>query len=126
MVEEVIKNARLSANGRRLFTSDQKVYIVEAWEASGLSAPEFCRRYGLITTILYTWRRNSKRGAVMGVQNDGNLHSKTEMDALKKENEQLKLALAEAELDKRILKKRSRWTNKKRESRISFQGVWSE
>ena len=106
MVEEVIKNARLSANGRRLFTSDQKVYLVEAWEASGMSAPEFCRRYGLITTILYTWRKNSKRGAVMGIQNDGNLHSKIEVDALKKENEQLKLALAEAELDKRILKKK--------------------
>jgi|SaaInlV_125m_DNA_1040241.scaffolds.fasta_scaffold49328_1 transposase-like protein len=106
MVEEVIKNARISANGRRLFTSDQKVYIVEAWEASGMSAPEFCRRYGLITTIIYTWRKNSKRGAVMGVQNDGNLHSKTEVDTLKKENEQLKLALAEAELDKRILKKK--------------------
>jgi len=106
MVEEVIKNARLSANGRRLFTSDQKVYLVEAWEASGMSAPEFCRRYGLITTILYTWRKNSKRGTVMGIQNDGNLHSKIEVDALKKENEQLKLALAEAELDKRILKKK--------------------
>ena len=106
MVEKIIKNARTSANGRRLFTTDQKVYIVEAWESSGMSAPEFCRKYGLITTILYTWRKHSKRGAAMGIQNDGNLHSKTEVDALKKENEQLKLALAEAELDKRI------WTNK--------------
>ena len=106
MVEEVIRNARISSNGRKLFTSDQKVYIVDAWESSGLSAPEFCRKYGLISTILYTWRNNSKRGAVMSVQNDGNLHSKTEVDALKKENEQLKLALAEAELDKRILKKK--------------------
>ena len=106
MVEEVIKNARISANGRRLFTSDQKVYLVDAWESSGMSAPDFCRKYGLITTILYAWRKNSKRGAVMGIQNDGNLHSKIEVDALKKENEQLKLALAEAELDKRILKKK--------------------
>ena len=105
MVEEVIKNARISANGRKLFTADQKVYIVEAWEESGLSAPEFCRRFGLVTQILYNWRKHSKRGAIMGVKNDGNLHAKTELDALRKENEQLKLALAEAELDKRILKK---------------------
>ncbi len=42
----------------------------------------------------------------MGIQNDGDMHSKTEFDALTKENEQLKLALAEAELDKRILKKK--------------------
>ncbi len=122
MVEEVIKNARLSANGRRLFTSDQKVYIVEAWESSGMSAPEFCRKYGLITTILYTWRKNSRRGAVMGVQNEGNLHSKTEMDALKKENEQLKLALAESELDKRILKKKIEMNEQKEKKSNLFPG----
>ncbi len=106
MVEEVIKSARLSSNGRRLFSSEQKVYIVEAWESSGMSAPEFCRRYDLVTPALYNWRKNSRRGAVMGIKNDGNVHSKTEIDALKKENEELKLALAEAELDKRILKKK--------------------
>jgi transposase len=109
MVEEVIKNAKLSSSGRKLFSSDQKVYIVNAWESSGLSAPEFCRKYGLITPTLYTWRKNSKRGAVMGIQNDGEIHSRTELNALKKENEQLKLALAEAELDKRILKKKIEW-----------------
>ena len=54
---------------------------------------------------LYVWRKNSKRGAVMGIQNEGDLHSKAEFEALKRENEQLKLTLAEAELDKRILKK---------------------
>ncbi len=34
------------------------------------------------------------RGAIMGIQNDGEMHSKTEFEALAKENEQLKLALA--------------------------------
>lgn len=102
MVEEVINSARLSLNGRKLFTSDQKVYIVNAWEASDLSAPEFCRRYGLTTPQLYTWCKNSKRGAIMGIQTEGQLHSKTEMDALRNENKELKLALAEAELHKRV------------------------
>lgn len=106
MIEEIIKNARLAPNGRKLFTSDQKVYIVNYWESTKMSAPEFCRKYGLVTPTLYVWRRNSRRGAVMGIQNDGEIHSKTEIDTLKKENEQLKLALAEAELDKRILKKK--------------------
>lgn len=71
-----------------------------------MSAPEFCRKYGLVTPTLYVWRKNSRRGAVMGIPNDGEIHSKTEIDTLKKENEQLKLALAEAELDKRILIKK--------------------
>jgi len=106
MVEEIIKNCRISLSGRKLLTSEQKVYIVNAWETSNMSAPEFGRRYGLTTPQLYMWRKNSKRGAIMGIQNEGELHSKTEIDTLKKENGQLKLALAEAELDKRILKKK--------------------
>lgn len=124
MVEEVIKNAKLSPSGRKLFTSDQKVYIVNSWESSGLSAPEFCRKHGLTTPALYTWRKNSKRGAVMGIQNDGELHSKTELNALKKENEQLKLALAEAELDKRILKKKIEW-NELEEKKLKSSQVSS-
>ncbi len=106
MIEEIIKNARLSLNGRKLLTSDEKVYIVDSWESSGLSAPEFCRKYGLATPQLYTWRKNSKRGAIMGIKNKGDVHSKAEITALKKENEELKLALAEAELHKRVLKKK--------------------
>lgn len=126
MIEEVINNARTSASGRKQFTSDQKVYIVESWESSGLSALEFWRRYDLTTPQLYQWRKNSKRGAIMGIQNDGEIHPKTEMDAPRKENEELKLALAEAELHKRVLKKSSKWTNKKRRSPISFPGVQVE
>ena len=106
MIEEIIKTARTSINGRRFFTSEQKSYIVKEWEGSNQSAAEFCRRYGLIVNILYSWRRNANRGAQMGIQNDGELHSKTELDALKKENENLKIALGESQLDIRILKKK--------------------
>ena len=122
MVEEVINSARLSSNGRKLFTSDQKVYIVDAWEASDLSAPEFCRRYGLTTPQLYTWRKNSKRGAIMGIQTEGQLHSKTEMDALRNENKELKLALAEAELHKRVLKKKLEMDEQKKTKSSLFLG----
>ncbi|MFT4857939.1 MAG: hypothetical protein ACI9UV_000737 [Algoriphagus sp.] len=37
MIEELIKNARLSSSGRKLLTSQQKAFIVEDWESSGLS-----------------------------------------------------------------------------------------
>jgi hypothetical protein len=45
------------------------------------------------------------RGATMGIKNEGDLYSKTQMDALKRENEELKKIVAEKELDIRILKK---------------------
>lgn len=106
MIEDIIKAGRISSNGRRYFTSDQKSLIIKEWDSSGLSAPEFCRRYGLIVTVLYNWRRNAYRGAAMGIQHDGDLHSRTELDLVQRENEELKKALGEAHLDIKILKKK--------------------
>ncbi len=41
----------------------------------------------------------------MGIKNEGDLHSKTELEMLRKENEELKKALGESTLDIKILKK---------------------
>lgn len=87
-------------------TSIQKASIVEDWETSGLSCPEFCRRHGLITSQLYKWRSDAKSGAVMSIKNEGDLHSKAELEMLRRENEELKKALGESVLDIKILKKK--------------------
>lgn len=42
----------------------------------------------------------------MGIKNEGELHSKTELEILRKENDELKKALGEATLDIKILKKK--------------------
>lgn len=42
----------------------------------------------------------------MGIQNDGELFSDADMDAVRRENEELKKALGEAHLDIKILKKK--------------------
>jgi transposase-like protein len=106
MVEEIIKNARVTSGGRRILTSIQKASVVESWESSGLSCPEFCRRHGLIASQLYKWRSDAKSGAIMSIKNDGDLHSKAELEMLRKENEELKKALGESTLDIKILKKK--------------------
>lgn len=106
MIEELIKNARLSSSGRKLLSSQQKAFIVEDWESSGLSCPEYCRRHGLITSQVYNWRSDAKSGAIMSIKNQGDLHSKAELEMLRKENEELKKALGESTLDIKILKKK--------------------
>ena len=106
MIEDIIKNARQSSNGRKYYTSEQKATIVSIWEKSGLSCPEFCRRYGLIVSILYKWRKDSMRGATLGIKNEGDLYTKAELESLRKENDELKKALGEATLDNKILKKK--------------------
>ena len=88
MVSEMLKNLRLSSSGRKLLTSQQKAYLVEEWESSGFSCPEFCRQYGLIASQLYKWRKDAKSGAVMSI------------------NDELKKALGEATLDIKVLKKK--------------------
>jgi transposase-like protein len=106
MIEELIKNARLTSSGRKLLTAQQKAFIVEDWESSGLSCPEYCRRHGLITSQVYNWRSDAKSGAIMSIKNQGDLHSKAELELLRKENEELKKALGESTLDIKILKKK--------------------
>ena len=106
MIEDLLKNARPSSGGRKLLTSQQKAFIVEDWESSGLSCPEYCRRYGLITSQVYSWRSLAKSGAIMSIKNQGDLHSKAELEMLRKENEELKKALGESTLDIKILKKK--------------------
>ena len=106
MLEEMLKNAKRNARGRRLLTSDQKAVIVQEWEKSGLSCPEFSRRHDLWGGMLYRWRKDAMRGSTMGIQNEGDLYPRAELEALRKENEELKKALGEASLDIKILKKK--------------------
>ena len=61
----------------------------------------------MITSQIYKWRNDAKRGAVMGIKNEGELHSKIELDVLKKENEELKKALGESVFHITILKKKT-------------------
>ena len=106
MVEELLKTARVTSGGRVVLSSVQKASIVEEWESSGLSCREFCRRHGLISGHLYKWRADAKTGAIMSIKNDGDLHSKAELEMLRRENEELKKALGESTLDIKILKKK--------------------
>lgn len=106
MIEELITNARLSASGRKLLSSEQKAFIVEDWESSSLSCAEYCRRNGLITSHVYKWRSDAKTGAIMSIKHQGDLHPKVELELLRKENEELKKALGESTLDIKVLKKK--------------------
>jgi transposase-like protein len=122
MVEELIKNARLSRSGRLQLSSVQKASIVEEWESSGLTCPEFCRRHGLIASQLYKWRSDAKSGAIMSIKNDGELHSKAELEMLRKENEELKKALGESTLDIKILKKKLELDQQRNKKLNRFRG----
>ncbi|MFT7105089.1 MAG: transposase-like protein [Flavobacteriales bacterium] len=60
----------------------------------------------MISSQLYKWRTDAKTGAIMSIKNDGELHSKAEIEMLRRENDELKKALGESTLDIKILKKK--------------------
>ena len=89
----------------------KKYILLEEWQSSGLSYPEFCRRHGLGVPDLSP--ANFTNGAKTHTQvqlwvlkTKGNYIPKTELEILRKENDELKKALGEATLDIKILKKK--------------------
>ena len=106
MLAEILKNAPLTRTGRKYFTSEEKAIIVSELENSKLSISEFCRSNNLLANTVYHWRKNAKRGATMSIKNNGDLYTRAEIELLRSQNSELKHALAEAEIDKRILKKK--------------------
>ena len=76
------------------FTEPQILAILKQGE-SGVPVPDLCREHGISNATYYNWR--SKYGGM-----DASLMS--EMKAMADENRRLKKLLAEAELEKAILK----------------------
>ena len=76
------------------FTEEQIVAILKEAE-SGVPVPELCRTYGFSNASFYNWR--SKYGGM-------DVSSMRRLKELEEENKRLKKLLAEAQLDKEILK----------------------
>lgn len=79
---------------KKRFTEEQIIKVLKEQEA-GLGTGELCRKYGISVATFYNWK--SKYGG-MEVSEARRLRS------LETENARLKKLLAEAELDKAILK----------------------
>jgi predicted RNase H-like nuclease (RuvC/YqgF family) len=58
----------------------------------------------------------------MSIKNDGELHSKAELEMLRKENEELKKALGESTLDIKILKKKLEMDQQRNKKLNRFRG----
>src|ERR1700751_1682396 len=57
------KDAAHTRPGRRRWTADEKVEIVQESLAPGASVTEVARRHGVNPNLIYTWRRRPKMGA---------------------------------------------------------------
>ncbi len=103
-VEERLKD--IKRRTRRKFTAEEKLRIVLEGIRGESSIADLCRREGIHANQYYTW---SKEFLEAGKQRlSGNTvreATSTEVDELRRENDQLKRALADVFLKNQVLKK---------------------
>ena len=99
---------------KRKFTKEQKLQIIEEASLNGVQAT--LDKYGLYPTTYYSWKKKFETMGEAGFRHGMTPEHLKEIKRLEKENVQLKLLLAEKELEGRLknelLKKKYAWAKK--------------
>ena len=95
---------RVTKDGRRWFTREHKEQIVKEVER-GANRAEVCRKYGITEQQFLKWRHALHTGSRSGLRSDSMVISKTRLQALQKNVDELERALGRNSLEVDILKK---------------------
>ena len=91
---------------RRKFSSEEKIRIVVDGLRGEISIAELCRREGIAQNLYYRWSKDFLESGKKRLDGDTLREANTsEVQSIKRENAQLKEAVAELLLYNRILKK---------------------
>jgi transposase len=91
---------------RRKFNAEEKIRIVLAGLRGEDSIAELCRQEGIHQNLYYRWSRDFLEAGKKRLSGDTQREASTsEVKGLRRENTDLKEALAEEMLEKRLLKK---------------------
>ena len=91
---------------RRRFSAEEKIRIVLEGLRGEDSIAELCRREGINANLYYRWSKEFLEAGKKRLLGDTQREANSEdVGALRKENAQLKEALAETTLENRLLKK---------------------
>ena len=96
----------IKRNTRRKYSSEEKIRIVIEGMRGEVSIAELCRKEGIAQNLYYRWSKDFMESGRKRL--DGNTMREantSEVQSLKKENAQLKEAVAELLLQNRIFKK---------------------
>jgi len=102
--ERLVKD--IKRNTRRKYSSEEKIRIVIEGMRGETSIAELCRKEGIAQNLYYRWSKDFMESGKKRLDGDTMREANTsEVQALKKENAQLKEAVAELLLQNRIFKK---------------------
>lgn len=96
----------IKRNTRRKYSAEEKIRIVIEGMRGETSIAELCRREGIAQNLYYRWSKDFMESGRKRLDGDTLREANTsEVQSLRKENAQLKEAVAELLLQNRILKK---------------------
>lgn len=102
--ENFIKDIRRKT--RRLFSSEQKILIVMEALRGENSTSEICRKHGITQSLFYKWNKEFMEAGKKRLNGDTTREATSdEVADLRKENQQLKVMLADVMLQNYIVKK---------------------
>lgn len=91
---------------RRKFTAEEKIRILLEGMKREVSTAELCRVESIHPHVYYSWLKDFMEGGKSRLRGDSKRHAtESEVGGLKRENERLKIVLAEHMLENVLLKK---------------------
>lgn len=102
--ESTIKDIKRQT--RRLFNAEEKIRIVIEGLRGEDTIASICRKYGINDSLYYKWSKDFLEAGKKRLNGDTDRNAtSTEVDYLKRENDNLKKALADLYLHNELLKK---------------------
>jgi len=99
---------------RRRWSAEAKRDIVQETYQHGMSVSIIARKYGIIPSQLFYWRRLMENGALKGIKAEEEVVAVSEIKILEKRVRELERALGRITLDNEILKEAIRIGRKKK------------
>jgi len=88
---------------KKRYTTDEKMAIVLSVLGGDVSHRTLCKRHGISTGLLYSWRKRFLEGGRLALETNGKQVSK-QVKQFQLENDELERMLAEEQLVTRLLK----------------------
>jgi transposase len=102
--EATVRNIRRKT--RRKYSAEEKIRIVLEGLRGDLTIAELCRREGISENLYYRWSKDFLEAGKSRLVGDTKREANSkQVKALRQENEQLKLLVAELALKNKVLKK---------------------
>jgi transposase len=99
----------MANKGRRRWTAEQKLAILEEARQTSTTISEVCRRHGVATGQFYAWEKRARQGALEGLRNGAKGRRKADQsEQLERDLDRLREVIAELSAENLALKK-GRW-----------------